>query len=171
MMSTGARKQHLTDLEFGDLLAGDCPGEAAELHLAGCDYCRQELDAVGDSLGSFRTLSTAWAQSEAPRRVPMPSRLALGLGMRPSWGAGVAATAMAALLAVGMGLPGGSSTARSMATPPPVPPSNTELANDNRLMLSIDQELSAQAQPAVPASDLRSEARRDAQHPGDSVLD
>ncbi len=170
-MSTGARTQHLTDSEFADLLAGEFPGQIAELHLAACEYCRQELQAVDGSLGSFRQMSTAWAQAEAPRRVPMPSRLALHLGLRPSWGAGLAATAMAALLAVGMGLPGSTSVHENVAAPAVVAPSNTELANDNRLMLSIDQELNSQAQPAVPASELRPGARRDSQHPGEPVLD
>ena len=171
-MSTEARKQHLTDKEFGNLLAGEFPGTAAELHLAACDFCQQELDVVGGSLGSFRELSTVWAQHAAPVRVPVPSGLALRLGLRPSWGAGLAATAMTAMLAFGMGLTGGSSAATKVVpTVAPVPPSNSELANDNRLMLSIDQELSYQAQPAVPASQLRTEARGDARRPGEAVLD
>ena len=176
-MSTEARKQHLTDAEFSDLLAGEFPGAPAEAHLVACDFCRRELETVQGSMNNFQTVSMVWAQERAPRRVPTPSRFALRLGMRPSWGAGVAATAMGAILAFGLGLPSGSAdlagrfrpadhgTETAVATPERVAPTTTELAKDNRLMLSINEELSDQAQPAVPTSELRPEAPRSEHRP------
>ena len=158
-MSSGRRTQHLTDVEFSRLLDGAQPGSSAEMHLASCELCRQELEIVQDSLGSFRTLSTAWAEVEAPRQLSLPAKWALRSGLQTSWSAGVAATAMAGFLAFWLGFG---------PHPHPVPaarvaiaaPNNADLAADNRLLLSIDQELSDQTQPVVSAAELREDAQQ-----------
>ena len=159
-----ARKEHLTDAELSQLLDGDQPGAVAEAHLGICDVCREELQMVQSSLASFRALSTAWAEMEAPRRVPAPARWLRGLQLQTSWGAGLAATAITGLLAFWLGAPGqqpGQHGLYARATQPvPVVPTKTELAADNVLLSSIDQELSEPGSPEVSAEQLHVNAER-----------
>jgi hypothetical protein len=167
-MKSQSQTQHLTDAEFSDLLAGEMPSPATETHLAACDFCRSELDSVKDSLGSFGSLSTQWAVATAPARVPVPSRWALGLNARPTWATGLAVTALTGLLVFNYGPSGSRVGSGPLATSAPVvaaaPPSNAEIAEDNRLMMSIDQELSYRAQPAVSTSDLRADSHHGPHH-------
>lgn len=151
-----ARKQHLSDAEFSDLLAGEFPDDATRFHLAHCEHCRTELDCVRSSLSSFSGLGTRWANHVAPSRIPVPSRWALRLMEVPSWSTGLAMTAATGLLVFFFG----PTHQTRVHTPAPEPaptaviasvsaPSKSELANDNRLMLSIDQELGYSDQTAA----------------------
>ena len=142
---SNTRTKHLTDAEFSDLLAGERTDEASRLHLADCEYCAEELRSVRASLASFDGLSSQWAFSAAPARVPVPSRWALHLGLLPSWTTGLAVTAMTGLLVFNFGPAHFAHRQERLApaaqTATVAVPSNTELADDNRLMRSIDQEL------------------------------
>lgn len=170
-MMRGAQTQHLTDAEFSDLLAGELPEGAARVHLAVCDYCRGELESVRESLSSFTGLSTRWAHAAAPARVPVPSRWALGLGSIPSWSTGLAVTAFTGLLVFSLGPVGHPSPhATPASAAAAVAPSNTELAQDNRLMLSIDQELSYGDQSGTPTSAMHTGAHRAERHGRDPVM-
>jgi len=169
-MDTVTRKQHLTDGEFSDLLAGDMPNAGVEAHLAACEHCRSELDTVQASLGGFRQVSTEWARVAAPARVPIPSAWSRYLGATPSWAAGLTAAAMTALLSFSLGFPSAQAPSQAHVAPAPIPSTN-ELADDNRLMLSINQELSYRAQPAVPSVEVHTEARRDSHRPDQTELD
>ncbi len=169
-MRSRGHTQHLTDAEFSDLLAGELPEGAARTHLAACDYCRGELESVRDSLTSFTGLSTRWAHAAAPARVPVPSRWALSLGSIPSWSTGLAVTALTGLLVFSLGTAGHPSPHANMAAATTVMPSNTELAEDNRLMLSIDQELTYGNQSATPAPGLHTGVRRSEHHGPQPVI-
>ncbi len=164
--------RHLTDEQFSRMLAGESPSRDAEAHLAGCSRCRAEIESVGLALGSFHACGVAWAEREAPRRVHTPSRWRLQLGNRPVWNAGLVAATAAAVFAAGLHLP--LHTASTASTPhavqggvsapvasaPAVPaPTGAELAADNRLLASIDQELSSPAQPTVPLAELQPAGR------------
>lgn len=157
-MSRETRTQHLTDAEFSLMLDGAQPGASAAAHLAGCTFCREELDAVQGSLGSFQALSTVWAEREAPRRVPVPSRWNTRLYLQPSWGAGLATAALTVSLAVWLALPGQHS---APANTPVLHPVHGDLTADNHLLSSIDQALSDQGQSVTAAAELRSEEHPD----------
>ena len=149
---------HLTDEQFSDLLAGDSAPEAACMHLEQCASCCAELVELRSAMGSFNGIGLAWAEAEAPRRIHPPSRWALQRGALPSWGL-AAATALT-IAAVGihrevMPRPVPETAAVAMSEPSSSQPSGNEIAEDNRLMMSIDQELSYQPQPSVPVSELR----------------
>ncbi len=156
--------RHLTDAEFSDLLAGEAPREAVRLHLLGCDHCRGELESVRDSMASFAGISTRWAQVVAPGRIPVPPRWALRFWAVPSWSTGLAMTALTGLLVFHFDPMNHLGKQTVSAAPIAAPaPSKTELANDNRLMLSIDQELGYPEQTRAPGTVLRSDARETVQ--------
>lgn len=167
-MNPGSLTQHLTDEQFADLLVGEAPDTATQAHLAACAHCRGEIEVVRSSIGDFNSFTISWAQRHA-HRVPVPSRLALHLGARPAWGLGLAGTVAACLLTVAL--------TRPFQHPEPAPapqasvsaPSNEELAQDNRLLENINQELRYQVQPAVPASELRSSAQH-AERPSGTMV-
>lgn len=146
-------QHHLTDEEFTDLLAGGMPNHRCTAHLASCEGCRRELEAVGVTLSDFSTGTTTWADQQAPRRVPVPSAWSLRREYLPSWWAGAGAVAAAALLAVGLGYTPSRSTVAPAAQQLAMPPSSAELAADNRLMLSIDQELGYRTSSSTASTD------------------
>lgn len=146
---------HLTDEQICDLQAGDSSDLTAQAHLATCAVCREELASLESALESFNDASLAWAAAAAPRLVPPPSRIARSLGARPAWGLGFAGAAIVCLIAFGPHLSDRHRIAPTASQSASSALSNAELAQDNRLMTSIDQELNYQVQPAVPASELR----------------
>ncbi len=160
---------HLTDAQFSDLLAGATLDSRSEAHLAACSLCRAEAETVSGSLAEFNNFSVVWAEREAPRRVRTPSRWALRWGAHPAWNAGVVAAAAAVVFTVGLHLPQHTAPA-AVATPAMgeatgAMPSGAELAEDNRLLSSIDQELSSTPQPTVSLADLN-----EAGHPAPESL-
>lgn len=171
---------HLTDEQFADLLAGVSPDTVVEAHLHRCAPCREEVEAILGSVGEFNALSLGWAEREAPRRVPPLSRWAVRLGGRPVWNVGLAAAAAVMAVAIGMHLPqhgagtlsGATSSARAglqgRGTMPIADssdsPTGAELATDNRLLASIDQELSTIQRPAFPVSVLKTSSSHAVSH-------
>lgn len=154
---------HLSEEDFCDLLTGDAVLPDAETHLAACAPCRREFEEVRAATDAFNRLTLAWAQLEAPRRVHPPSRFSRFLGGRPAWGLGVAATVATCTVAMVLGAPAGRLT-QPMATPMAASsPSVSELAQDDQLMQSINQELRYDGPPAFGASDLRTPAHHDLQ--------
>ena len=148
---------HLTDAQVSDLLSGDALDGRCEEHLAGCSRCRAEAEAITGSLAEFNKFSVIWAEREALRRVRTPSRWTLRWGAHPAWSAGVVAAA-AVVFTVGLHL---SQPTAPVTVAAPVTratsttPSGAELAEDNRLLSSINQELSSAPQPTVSLADLR----------------
>ena len=148
---------HLTDAQFSDLLAGSSLDSDSEAHLTACPACRADAKALVSSVAEFNVFSNTWAEREAPRRVRTPSRWALRLSAHPAWNTGLMAVAASIALTVGFYLP------QHTASPIPAAgaqakiaaPAVTDLAADNRLLSSIDQELSYNTEPSVPLADLK----------------
>lgn len=146
---------HLTDEELSDLLSGQ---SSRTNHLEGCDDCVAELEEIRSALDHFSAASRVWAEREAPRLVPVPSRWSVRWHAIPRWSA-----ATAALLALGSAL-----AFHQIGTPAPRvdtattvvadTPATTTLAQDNQLLASIDQELSSEVRPQVPVAELRASA-------------
>lgn len=145
---------HLTDEQFGDLLAGDSPRGAVEEHLAVCEHCRGELAAVRGTMSNFNVFSMAWAQREAARRVQSPSRWALRLASMPPWGIALTGAGAACLVALGLGMPFAHEPEPANAEIVIPVPSDAEIARDNQLLASIDKELQYRAPLVVPAAEL-----------------
>ena len=141
-MTPRYREAHLTDAQFGDLLAGEAPDAITAAHLAACDHCRGEIAAVRGSLNGFNAFTAAWSEKQAPRHVPVPSRWTIHLRGRAAWVGGLAATAAAGLLLFDLGLPADHVPQQPMVSAAALTgPTSAELASDNRLMASINQEL------------------------------
>ncbi|HVG27587.1 MAG TPA: hypothetical protein VM865_08280 [Acidobacteriaceae bacterium] len=146
--------EHMTDEQFSELLANETATGAMQGHLESCAQCRRELEAIRSAVGDLSALSLRWAEQRAGQ-VSAPSGWALRWGMLPGWSA-----ALPAVLLFGIGLGtylerGGQTVAPQRAeTRAVAAPSPDELAQDNRLMLSIDQELRQQVRPQVPAAEL-----------------
>ena len=152
---------HLTDEQFSDLLAGGSLDSLALAHLESCACCRGEAESVRGCLRTFNGRSLRWAEAEAPQRVPVPSPRALRWGAHPVRSAGVMAAATAVVLAVGLRLPLPTPSAAPADKPAAehTRPTGNELEQDNRLLASIDRELTYAPQPAVPVVELRSASR------------
>lgn len=166
--------QHLTDADFSDALTGQQPGETIARHLAECSRCRAEIEQLRSSLAAFGDLSCKWAEAIAPAKVPVPSRWALGLTGWPTLATGVLVTALTGVLVFNFGPSsrGVSSqqTDVTVASRAAATPTKTELANDNRLMLSIDEELSYRTRPEASVSDLGAQASASTSSPSVVVV-
>ncbi len=151
--------KHLTDEQFSELIAGQSATQDALAHLNACEDCQAELQAVSSGIQQFRTFSLLWAELQAPKRVPVPSPWAVRFGGIPRW-----SMAAAALVIVGAAV----GIHQEKKTVPEVQmvvvadtataPSSSVLAEDNRLLMSIDQELSSEVRPPVPVSELQVQA-------------
>ena len=163
---------HLTDEHFAELLSGEAAHPAAELHLQGCAQCREELGTLTVAAAEFNTLSLAWAQTVAPRRIAAPTRFErLVARGGPVWALGLTAALVAGMVTTHFNSPAATGEQGIPAVMGTAPAAPSELAADNRLMQSIDDELQGSPQPAVPVSELRGSARRIAQPPTAAVTD
>ena len=151
---SSAATSHLSDGQISDLLSGLDPGPALEAHLATCAPCRDEVASLGATLGSFNDVGLRWAELEAPRRIQTPSVWTLHFG-RPMWGLGFATLAAALAVAVSTSFPLRTTPAPPAAAMTSVEPSATELAEDNRLMLSVNRALHYDAPSAITADTSR----------------
>ena len=148
---------HLTDEQFGELLAGNRNNDSACVHLESCTACRQELASMTAAVGDLNFASLRWAEQRA-WLIEVPSRWTLNWNALPGWGA-----TMAAVLVFGVALGAHMQTSNRIelalqpAQTAPAP-SAGELADDNRLMRSIDSELSEQIGPQS-ASELNTSSR------------
>jgi hypothetical protein len=149
--------EHLTDEQFADLLSGEWKTDL-RIHEESCADCRSELDQVQSAIRGFNEVGLRWAEIQAPRRVPVPSKWSLRLHTIPRW-----SMAAAAMLIIGTAV--GVHEIRQPVVQAPTTvavtasePSKAVIADDNQLMQSIDQELSADVRPPVPASELQTAA-------------
>jgi hypothetical protein len=160
-------KTHLSDEQFGELLAataGDrqTGDQQTTAHLQTCAACRNELQSIRAAVGDLRELSLQWAEQRAVR-VQAPTRWTMRWRAVPGWGAAVAAVLFCGI-AIGVHeqnvvrnhVPAQIAGTEVSQAEPPVAPSEDELAQDNRLLRSIDDELSQQVRPQVSASELTS---------------
>jgi len=123
---------HLTDESFAELLAGEGSGQTVE-HLRVCAPCRMEAERVCGAVADFRQQSLSWA---AARPAPVLRHRAVVWIWRRS------IMAAAALLLVCAAIDGGLRTPRP--TPAVHEHAAAALAEDNKLLLSIDEELNVQ---------------------------
>jgi hypothetical protein len=142
---------HLTDEQFAELLAGHKTDEHARVHLESCGACRQELAGMTAAVGDLNFASLRWAEQRAAR-IGIPSNWTLNWHALPGWGATVAAVlifgvAFGAHMQVRNSVEPALQSAHAVSAP-----SADELAEDNQLMRSINNELSEQG-PQVVAAD------------------
>lgn len=145
--------EHLSDEQFANILAGEHTDMRARLHVESCAECQQELSSLGAAVGDLSYASLRWAEQRAVR-IEVPSRWVLNWNAMPGWGATLAAVLIFGV-ALGAHMQVGQQNA-VIARPSHTisAPSDDELAQDNSLMLSIDNELSEQIGPRLPTSDL-----------------
>ncbi|HTV09503.1 MAG TPA: hypothetical protein VMD97_10710 [Candidatus Aquilonibacter sp.] len=145
--------QHLTDEQFASLVAGGRRDEDACQHVEGCEICRRELDAVGVAVNDLSSFSLRWAEQRAAR-IQAPSLWALNWKTLPGWGATMAAVLIFGV-ALGTHIETSNQTVAVQTTHTMAAPTADELAQDNRLMRSIDDEINEQpgVQMAVSALD------------------
>lgn len=150
--------EHLTDEEFANILAGDHSDLRARFHLERCAKCQLELTSLGGAIDDLNYASLRWAEQRAAR-VEVPSRWVLNWNSMPGWGATLAGVLM---LGVALGAHMQVHQQRAMGVRPAhalSAPSDDELAKDNSLMLSINNELTEQVGGQVPVSDLNVTSR------------
>ena len=158
---------HLTEEQFAGLLTGDCAADASE-HLLGCAQCRHEFSRVQASLEDFASCSLEWAAQRASTSISAPSVLFRGWQSASAWTAAAAAVLTVAVLFAGQyqrrtQAPQTTSVAASRAAD-----SDSEVAEDNRLMMAIDKEIRWQAQTLISVDDLATpeEGPAKRRHPG-----
>jgi hypothetical protein len=139
---------HLTDEQFAGLLSGGCDNAD---HLLGCAQCRQELRKVQASLEDFASLSLEWAEQRASMSISTRSVLLRSWQSASAWTAAAAAILTAAVLFAGQHRP--RSQAMS-AAPTQTADSDSEVADDNRLMMAIDKEMRWQPQTLISVDEL-----------------
>jgi hypothetical protein len=141
--------QHLTDEQFTELLLGEYCIEASR-HMEMCAECRSEFERVQTSIEDFGTLGLLWAQQRPAPRVCTP--------WLRGWHAVGTRTAAAVLLAAVL-----FGTYQEKRMEPPVADSaatatpacsESEVADDNRLMMAIDNEIRWQADSPVAGRNL-----------------
>jgi len=146
---------HLTEAQFGELLAGPAQGESAEraaseAHLQDCEKCAAELAGLRESLSLFRDASTAYADEQFRRLPPMPApvRPLLAPVLRPAYLAAAAALVLAAFLPMEM------LWQRSHPTAPPSASAGTIVQayateSNEALLNDVDREVSASVPSAM----------------------
>jgi hypothetical protein len=151
---------HLTDEALDDVLIGLATAES-EAHLAVCDLCRAKVRSFRSDVDTFNQASLAWSQSRAeslPAVHPLPTR-----AVKSPWAAlAPVEWAMAAAVLLFIALPvwnhGRHPDLGAMVTPAAqnseAQDSETQIAQDNDLLKSIDAALSASDVSPVAAYDL-----------------
>ncbi|HEY4009897.1 MAG TPA: hypothetical protein VGM11_07075 [Acidobacteriaceae bacterium] len=149
---------HLNDEQFANFLAGDSSDPRARLHVESCTACRTELTSLGAAMGDLDIASLRWAERRAAR-IGVPSGWALHWTALPGWGATLAGVL---IFGVALGAHMQNNDSRTVALQPThaiTAPSEDELAQDNRLMRSIDSEINDQVRPQIPVTELDSDTR------------
>jgi hypothetical protein len=150
---------HLTEEQFAGLLSGGCDTND---HLLQCAQCRHELRTVQASLEDFASLSLEWAEERASRSISPRSVLLRGWQSASAWTAAAAAVLTAAVLFAGQHQrnPHAFSVVATRAAD-----SDSEVADDNQLMMAIDKEMRWQPQTLISVDDLAVSGRRSRETP------
>jgi hypothetical protein len=155
--------QHLTDEQFASLMAGDRSDASARLHVDSCEACRCELNLVGSATNDLSRISMRWAEQHAAR-IQAPSLWALNWKTLPGWGATMAAVLIFGV-ALGSHIESSNPPIVAVATPHTMPaPTADELAQDNRLMRSIEDEINEQPGAQTAASAVDDSSRMSRRH-------
>jgi hypothetical protein len=147
------QSQHLSEAQFGELLAQPAQVEStglAEAHLQDCEQCTEELAGLRESLSLLRYASTAYADDQLRRLPPMPApaRPLLTPVLRPAYLAIAAALVLAAFLPMQM------LWQRSRLTAPPSTSTGTTVQvyateSNEALLNDVDREVSASVPSAM----------------------
>ena len=150
---------HLTEEQFAGLLSGGCDTNG---HLLECAQCRHELRTVQASLEDFASLSLEWAEERASKSISTRSVLLRGWQSASAWTAAAAAVLTAAVLFAGQHQrnPQAFSVVATQAAD-----SDSEVADDNRLMMAIDKEMRWQPQTIISVDELAAPGRRSSETP------
>jgi hypothetical protein len=141
-----AQQTHLTEDQLDDHLIGDLAAAPAA-HLTACPYCTARVADAAGPLANFREVSLAWGERKsATSPIPSPSS-ATG-----SWERRFSYALAGAAIAAGLGML--SSAHRTESTPASQPayseqattPTADQLSDDNRLLNTIDQEVSSSSE-------------------------
>ncbi len=125
-------KSHLTDESFAALLAGESSPQVLA-HLDTCQPCRMEAEQLCGALAAFKQQSLSWAEARPAAMVQKP--IALSAFRRPLLAAAAVLLVFAAVNGVFHPVVTQQAVHEHAAG---------TLADDNRLLLSIDQELNVQ---------------------------
>jgi anti-sigma factor RsiW len=134
--------QHLTNQQFTDLLIGDCSLEVRR-HVDACPQCQEEFKRVQSAIDGFGAAGLEWAEQRAPMAISASSQLFLQCRSLGTWAA-AALLAAAVLFEVHQGWIVATPSGNNVATQ--AVESTSEVADDNRLMMAIDQEIRWQAE-------------------------
>jgi hypothetical protein len=134
--------QHLTSQQFTDLLIGDCSLEVRR-HVDTCQQCQDECKQVQSAIDGFGAAGLEWAEQRTPMSISASSQLFLQCRSLGTWAA-AALLAAAVLFEVHQGWIVPTPAANNVATQ--VVESTADVADDNRLMMAIDQEIRWQAE-------------------------
>jgi len=140
------RGTHLTEEQFGELIAGASANPAAAAHILTCQQCAAELDQLRESLSLFRQASTLHAAGELRRMAlaPVPWRGILSPATQRAWLATAAAVAfLVALLPVHQQRRASMQHSSAVAADAP----GLSAESDEALLDDVDRDVSA----SVPA--------------------
>jgi hypothetical protein len=149
--------QHLTDSEFTDLLSGDYTSEASR-HMRACAQCQSEFERVQTSIDDFVTLSLEWAKPRAATSIAAPSVFVCAWQSANSWAAAAVVLAAAILFGVHQGRLSTPDVVSVVGNPPAE--SASDVADDNRLLMAIDQETRWPAESPISIADLTASGGR-----------
>ena len=125
---------HLKPEQFNDWLLGMAERETTA-HLAACAQCRMEIEAMGQTLGSFRLAAVSWSEGAA-KQVAVPKMpTSPPVWIRPLWV--LAATAM--ILAVTLLFSGWRGHSHK---PLATADAQAQISRDNQLLAHIESEVS-----------------------------
>jgi anti-sigma factor RsiW len=133
---------HLSEDQFGKLLADSSEEAQSNPHLLACEQCAAEFAAIRESISLFRDASRTYADNEL-RRLPqltLPSRRLISPALQPAWFLAAAAFMLTALLPLQMRH---LQTFHSAAVALNSPASGTSTESDEALLEEIDRESSA----------------------------
>jgi hypothetical protein len=153
---------HLTEEQFTGLLSGGCD---ANDHLLECAQCRHELRTVQASLEDFSSLSLEWAEERASKSISTRSVLLRGWQSASAWTAAAAAVLTAAVLFAGQNQRTTQAPHVFSVVATRAADSDSEVADDNRLMMAIDKEMQWQPQTLISVDDLAASGRRSRETP------
>ena len=127
---------HLTDEQFADCLTALTVEPGIQAHVAQCDACRLELGVFLASMEDFSSGALAWSRAQAaPRALPVDATHALAPPLR--WA--LACAAMLAVAApVALHYEPSAASAKMRMSAAEIGDSPAQIAQDNRLLESVD---------------------------------
>lgn len=146
-MSSG-QGTHLSEEALHDVLIG-MGTAAAEAHVAACAECREQMETFRTGMENFNAATLAWSQAR-PMRRPIVTRTRARIAMAGAGWALAAALLFAVCLTTWKRYQSQNQTAEQPAvtqSAPQAEDTETQIAQDNELMRSVDAALSASDSP------------------------